>query len=320
MAWELTAYCRALDNEAASANLDSFLSESWYRSFQRKTISNREPRPVHKLRQAILTASTTGHDRPSSSEFLAFLSVLRLWLAGHDDSLVKRSLMACLTLIQAIQRAKFHNAASAREKNALAQGIDAAWRCYIRASIAAHGHAFIRPKHHYGGHIAEQFLRDGEIYDCFIVERLHRRSKLHARLLTSDVSFERSLVSRILTTHCHSDKLIFGWTLDAQISESHDLKCRVSSGIAGPGAYVQAGAFVRALGAVWKVMFFAEDRDDGDRVVIVAEECEPVRKTETSCSLVRPIGVAKLLQPEDVQVADAWRVFDGDCMLVLYRT
>ena len=113
-----------------------------------------------------------------------------------------------MDLFRAVQRAKFNNADCDGELVAFARGFTSAWQSYMAAALAAHGAGFIRPKHHYGGHIALQFLRDGgEIFDTFIVERLHRRSRLHARHLVTHESFERTGMTRIVATHCYNDTI-----------------------------------------------------------------------------------------------------------------
>ncbi len=147
LAWEIVAYCRASGDESAVESLDSFLDAdlSWP---THASISPKVPISIKKLRTVIESESTTGHNRPTSSEILAFLSVLRLWVSGLDESPAQKSLMACMDLIRAIQRAKFNNADCDVELVALARGITSAWQSYMAAALAAHGAGFIRPKHH----------------------------------------------------------------------------------------------------------------------------------------------------------------------------
>ena len=62
-------------------------------------------------------------------------------------------------------------------------------------------------------------------------------------------------------------------------------------------------------------MFCAEAWCNDD-IVVMAHACELVRRTEAGYSLVRPTGLAKVMETQCLQLADAWRTFEGDCILI----
>ena len=317
LSWELSAYCSSVSGGDRIASLNAFLDAPWYWP-TRTSVSNNEPAPIKKMRSIVATGGLGGHDRPRSSELLSFASVLRLWVAGCELSPGQKSLGAALDFIQTIQRAKFNETTSKCERIGLARAITNAWRDYMKATAAAHGYTFVRPKHHYGGHLAAQFFRDpGEIYDSFVVERLHRRTKLHARGLASGVAFERSVLARILAAHWCTDQVGLTWPSGGRVAEARGFAGRVSSWCGGDGKTVRAGSFVRSIRGVWKVTFCAEDERNANEVVVVAERFGAVRRAVASYSLVRPSGVAEVVQPQSLQTADAWRPFDADIMLVV---
>ncbi len=123
-------------------------------------------------------------------------------------------------------------------------------------------------------------------------------------------------MTRIVATHCYNDTIDLAWSLLGVISEAQDFNDRFSSWCSGDGKTFQAGSYVRSSDGIGKIMFCAEDRCNDD-IVVVAHACELVRRTEAGYSLVRSTGLAKVMEPQRLQLADAWRTFEGDCILIL---
>ena len=64
-----------------------------------------------------------------------------------------------------------------------------------------YGDADWKPKFHYALHIPDQILRDGRVYDCFVVERSHQLPKLLAAAVKQTGSFEKNIIGRSLLVH-----------------------------------------------------------------------------------------------------------------------
>ena len=68
------------------------------------------------------------------------------------------------------------------------------FQCHKRA----YGTRYLRPKHHWMFDVAEQFLIDPQVFDQFIIERLHLTVKLHADRCDNSIRYERSVLSGVL--------------------------------------------------------------------------------------------------------------------------
>ena len=70
---------------------------------------------------------------------------------------------------------------------------------FFRSHLRCYGDEHIKPKHHWMWDILEQWLVDeGAVPDCFIVERLHLRTKWRADRITNTVCFEASVLAEVL--------------------------------------------------------------------------------------------------------------------------
>ena len=69
---------------------------------------------------------------------------------------------------------------------------------YTRLRIATWDKSTCKPKFHFLFHLAEQFLRDGCIWDTFALERKHKISKCYAEAVTNFRCFDKSVNLRTL--------------------------------------------------------------------------------------------------------------------------
>ena len=64
--------------------------------------------------------------------------------------------------------------------------------------MLSNGEECLIPKHHWMWHIASQYVAgQGILYDCLIVERLHRRVKKFSRRICNRSKFERSVLELV---------------------------------------------------------------------------------------------------------------------------
>ena len=70
------------------------------------------------------------------------------------------------------------------------------------ATVLSNGEEDLVPKHHWMWHIASQYVASqGIMYDCLIVERLHRRVKKFSRRIANRSNFERSVMELVTAAH-----------------------------------------------------------------------------------------------------------------------
>ena len=61
---------------------------------------------------------------------------------------------------------------------------------FMAAHVRAYGRDRIKPKHHWMFDLIDQWLRHADVYDAFIIERLHLRCKAVANLVKNLRSYE----------------------------------------------------------------------------------------------------------------------------------
>ena len=152
---------------------DEFCAIDWTYTWQHK----REG-PIKSLRRVIEEKNLSGHKRPSISDVLSILSLLYFWLGSHAQSGSKDALLKGIKVVFTIQHMKDDRCRDAGEIERRALELLAAYEEYMVATVLSNGEEDLVPKHHWMWHIASQYVASqGIIYDCLVVERLHRRVK-----------------------------------------------------------------------------------------------------------------------------------------------
>lgn len=277
---ELEHYMDSND-DAGMESLTRFLGLGW--RFAGRSHNGTVPAFITNLRKAFAAKSMRGHTRPTATEQLNVVSLLRLWASDHVDSVGKRAFAAVCALVHGIQRAKYLAAMNHAALLPLAKEVAKLHADYVSAAIAARGPDASSgfAKQHWLGHIAAQLVRDGGVYDTFPIERLHRRVKAHAKPICNTTDFERTIVQRVIADHCNGfggGKSELGKhtpILATCILALHGTPILAASRMCtsqGTHRYA-AGDFVECDGEVGEVLQFVAVNDDG-KILAVAHKCD----------------------------------------------
>ena len=179
-------------------NVERFMKRDW--SFQNH---NSKGSPDCRIFSAGRRNKDEEHDklRCSASELLSMYKLLRLWAETEigDKAEVARersSFDACCSAIDIILMAK-RQLLTMPEAGRL---LKSRATNFMQRHKLAYGTAYLRPKHHWMFDIAEQFLIDPQVFDQFIIERLHITVKLHADRCDNTRRYERSVLSGVLNS------------------------------------------------------------------------------------------------------------------------
>lgn len=139
--------------------------------------------------------------RATASELLGLYSLLRHFVSTEIDITAELqpnwdSFDACCKLLDLIAQAK-QRLVSAR---AAAPELRRRMRRFMRLHKRCYGTRHIRPKHAWVWGIAEHWERDDDVFDQFIIERLHLTVKATAQRLKSLVRLERTILCGTLNT------------------------------------------------------------------------------------------------------------------------
>ena len=247
---ELPLYCASLGDKADE--LDAFL-DNW--SFADSKVS----RSYLKLKQIVCTGEAQGHNRPSCSEYLSFVSVILCWLTLSSDTSPRGRVLGLLCkFVLDIQQAKRCDEGCARVQERL----ERSWSAWLTAHVALLGSMLVKPKSHWLLHVGE-FQRI--LADCFIIERLHRRAKKFSKSIPHN-GFEYALLARIFAHHASPDHPDLVTTSSA-MRGGFSTSCQVN------GQLFRQGAFVLFDGFAGKIL--ACSIDNGEAFLTVQLCCVP---------------------------------------------
>lgn len=147
----------------------------------------------------------------SMSEILGVYSLVRLLLEHSvpdvpERRLAKESFSLCCRLVDILQAAKQLLISMEDASQLLLQTHEA----YLRKHIEAYGTEHITPKFHWIFDIVMQLAVDPQLYDQFIIERLHLGVKDEGVRVDNLRRWERSILSMHLYTHIHAAKEMQG--------------------------------------------------------------------------------------------------------------
>lgn len=164
---------------------------------------NGPPKASHKLQSCLDKGSFGGHTRPSASEILSFMPLLLFWLSELPGCVGVTSLRLCCIALAAFQQAKYDDTIQGAEAVlAFAKCLNRKYSAYLVAATAARGPEDASAKSHWAWHLIVQFVRDfGELYDSYIVERLHTRVKRQCRFIKNTTQFEQTCITRVAIGH-----------------------------------------------------------------------------------------------------------------------
>ena len=137
--------------------------------------------------------------------------LLRLWAEteiGDEEevALERSSFDACCSAIDIILMAKRQLLTMPEAGRFLKRALTN----FMRRHKRAYGTTHLRPKHHWMFDVAEQFLIGPQVFDQFIIERLHLTVKLHADRCDNTSRYERSVLSGVLNSQIAALRLMKG--------------------------------------------------------------------------------------------------------------
>ena len=325
---ELALYINSCD-DASDANFESFCALSWEAP---GITSPNLGRAFVNLRQVLAEGSLSGHTRPSCTEMLQFASVVNFWVASHADTCGRRSLLACIRVIATVQQAKFLSYRNDAEIESKAIELADAHKGYITETIKANGTGSLISKHHWFWHIPLQFVRDkGQIYDCFIVERLHRRVKKLSWQIVCTSSFEKSCLARVSLAHCFDGDIHDRTELTGRypitpsaeaIRAISPLHITASKRMAVLDGWLQLhiGDFVKCDNHYCRILDLVAVAPNDD-VRIFASVCTVVNSTGVMWNILGVSHATMVFDPatsEDIHLALAWRELSAEKFVVLW--
>ncbi len=192
--FELSSFLGTI-SDAERQNFDAFMSPWHWPDKDQKAAKRKLSRLVAK--------DLSAHDRPSSSQYLCFVPVLQFWILTECVMTgLGRSLLALLDFASLILEAKVRDIEArlvhATPHRRLVQVVVSS-QCRLQKT------GTMKPTNHWLLHIGHQWALAKAIFDTFIAERLHTRSKALCRDIDNTLDFEESDLSRALAHHASSE-------------------------------------------------------------------------------------------------------------------
>ena len=221
-AWAFLQRCEGLGH--TSADISAFLQdERWM--WPQSTWS--KGRSLWRVFDSYRSQSSdvAGKLKASASELLGLFALLLHFVHINIDDVedlrpARRSFEAACHVLTVILVCKRGGMSPAAGADALLQAV----QNHVRLHLEAYGNQHLRPKHHWMLHIGPQFLRDGIMLDCFIVERGHLLVKNIAEHVKNTSHYESYVMSGIVNALLkHSAVATLGSGLRGRIGSWHGL-------------------------------------------------------------------------------------------------
>ena len=186
--------------------------------------------------------------------------------------------------------------------------LQGALRHHMLCHVAAYGKEHLKPKFHYMFDVAEQLARDPFVLDCFVVERLHLRSKRAAKDIENTRAYERSVLTAVLASHTNAlsgeGSAEFGLVGRAAHVPNHT-RAVVARGCVSHGVSMAAGDLVfrdNALGRVSSCVM------EGGALFVLVHEMREVERLSSHSSVWAPVPAhcEVVWRAHDVVPALAW--------------
>ena len=264
----------------------------------------------------------------SASEFLSVYAILRRFIEvivvgafpGKCDgpSAVVIALCDVIDQIQLAKRGMFKTVKQGYE------AITAAVKTYRELVTNLWGTARLTPKYHMLWHIAEQFLRDGGIYDTFCLERKHKLTKGYATITTNRTTFEKSVTTRGVLEQ-RRQLLTIGYAARMVGPTSDSSRGPVGGGPAREGRQLSWCGRLFSVGDVvisGSAFFIIEScMQYSSHFCIVCKEADVIGKPSPSCTTVRTNHHDLCFMPMEglpPMLATAWCVHNDGSYSVLH--
>ena len=314
-------------------NTCDYASEASLSTFLRAWSFGSGARGIATAIATIISCWRAGHlggtNKPTASQLLSLLSLLRCWTSTHTGSALAASLCACCALCHEIYKAA--RILRGNEDVAItmehARAITTAYANYIAASNVAHGaeNCARHAKKHWLGHVALQLLQHGCIWDCFVVERLHTRIRRHSKRVTNVRRFSASVLESLYCEHCFHSKVNLEISLGAKTMPLLEqvasallplVPTKASDSCCFDGHNViHAGDFAKLGSSIGRIVQAVEAGDDDVHVAFL--QCNPYAPIAgqsylVTCKISDKIGAWNLKSDcAHLQRAIAWKVADG---------
>ncbi len=242
-------------------------------------------------------------------------------------SVALTSLRLCCVALAAFQHAKFDDTIEGEASIlAFAKCIMRKYAAYLVAANAARGPEDAIAKSHWAWHLIIQFVRDGgNLYDSYIIERLHTRVKRHCRLVKNTTAFEKTCLTRVAIGHAPAaESSIDSIRLTGNRSDIHPSVAmlvlpHVASAAArgclvGENSRMQQFDFVKRGDAHGRILQAIELSDMSIRLVV--RLCAVENAGDVCWNVLSESGDTVTWAPLDVICATCWCA-TGDYTLVL---
>ena len=146
--------------------------------------------------------------RASASELLGVYALLKVYLETEVDRTEEthanwESWSACCSVVDYILLVRNQRIT---DMNEAAKELRRRYQHFYVLHQRCYGQRYVRPKHHYPFDVADQFERDGEVYDQFIVERMHLLLQAVAPSVDYTARYEKSVLSGVLNAQMNQLK------------------------------------------------------------------------------------------------------------------
>lgn len=160
---------------------------------------------------------------------------------------------------------------------------------HMVAFIASYGEDMIRPKHHFGLHLAAQVARDQRVLDTFALERKHRGIKRYATECDNTSIMERSILMRVLDDHLKAHL-----RTDGLIGETADSKELAATIAAVSATFADKVMYKGATVSVGDVLIA-----HGEAIIVLAALLadSALQLLVRRCTFIRTEGYGKLWMP-----------------------
>ena len=144
--------------------------------------------------------SQEGYPRLSASECLASLGLMLRFAETIVERHPQRGAITdqVLSLKLAVQHA--YTVIKVKYGHASAQDLRNIWRIHLDAYKKAYPDSEPKPKHHYAGHLPDQYTLDGLLLDAFVLERKHHSSKAYGGHMTNPRTYGGAMLTHALLT------------------------------------------------------------------------------------------------------------------------
>ena len=298
------------------ATMEAYLQMDWHFP----CLTRRKSNELHRVFNDFRSRSSAKADKLkcTCSELLGLYALIRHYVetkvASDTQPAAQASFFACCECLDIINHARngiiTTTAAAPELRKAVQQ--------YLIKHKRVYGTEHLIPKHAWMWDIVRQFERDPEVIDMFVVERMHLQVKSVADRVDNLCTYERSVLSGVLTETMHDEEAEFdNGLVTRQISSTEYPAAAFSRRMIICGLSMEVGDVVlredRELG---RVVACAQENA---AMMIIVERATFLRHRSRNSSIFQFTGQLSVWAPTAVSLAIAWyNMHDSDsCIVVL---